>query len=202
LDEHISWTQHALLQTVKFSAEKLSFLDMRSDKAQSTSAANILNEACYLSITKSQPDLEETERWLQNLSKLPQIYRYWQPEPNQPTIVAELFEIYQEVMAKREPLRGLAECYEVDVAEVSRDLFAEVMAKREWLRGLAETYEVDFAEVSRDLLAEVMAKREWLRGLAELYEVDFAEVSRDLSLRLASTSSPSPSAPERLKFNV
>jgi len=95
-----------------------------------TSAANakILNEVCYLRITKSQPDLEQTERWLQNLSRVSKIYRYWQPKPNPLTIVAELSvtEIYQEVMAKRDWLRTLAEFYEVDFAEVSRDLFANV----------------------------------------------------------------------------
>jgi len=91
----------------------------------SAAHAKVLNEICYLRITQQQPALAETERWLRNLSRLPQIYAFWQPEPNQHTIAAELSvsEVYQEVMDKRESLRDMAQSYEADFAEVSRDLF-------------------------------------------------------------------------------
>jgi len=95
----------------------------------SAAHAKVLNEICYLRITKTQPELAETERWLRNLSRLPQIYSFWQPEPNLQTIVAELSvsEIYKEVMDKREWLRVLAEAYQVDFAEVVSDLFSSVL---------------------------------------------------------------------------
>jgi len=92
----------------------------------SAAHAKVLNEICYLRITKTQPELAETERWLRNLSRLPQIYSFWQPEPNLQTIVAELSvsEIYMEVMDKREWLKEMAKNYEADFAEVSSDLFS------------------------------------------------------------------------------
>jgi len=95
----------------------------------SAAHAKVLNEICYLRITQQQPALAETERWLRNLSRLPQIYSFWQPEPNLQTIVAELSvsEIYKEVMDKREWLRVLAEAYQVDFAEVVSDLFSSVL---------------------------------------------------------------------------
>ena len=86
--------------------------------------AQITNEICFLRLVQ-WPQLRETQRWLDNLHRMPEICPYWQSEPTIQQLISEpaVAKIYMAILDRRKFLKVLAEKLQLDFTEMTRDLF-------------------------------------------------------------------------------